>query len=153
MIDITILAANPAALRTALVARGIIKLNADGTYSGALPGVDLTWDTVPNPIVTTLATGTFGQPGYTLAVMDNRSVYLLRLSHDSDAADDDGTVTLPTDPTPRYTKSKIVQWVIANSTAVTLTSADGKTYRTRKINAANIWLVVPADMAAFGAWQ
>ena len=143
MLDITVMSTTPAALLNALVAHNIVKSDGAGGFVGVLPGVDLTWNSVPNPIVTSI-----GPP----RIMDARKVYLVRLSHESDVDDDDGTVTVPNDPTPRLSRSKLVKWIIANSVAETITGADGKAFHTRRVGT-TIWFVLPADAALFGAWQ
>lgn len=143
-IDVVLIASNPAALRTALIARNILKDDGQGNLIGVLPGTEFTVTGIPNPIQATL-----GPP----PTYDTRKVYLLRLSHEADANDDDGSATAQADPTPRYTRSKLVQWVINNSVAETIIGADGATYRTRRHTSNTLWFVVPADMGKFGAWQ
>lgn len=144
MIDVVLLTTTPAVLRNQLIARNILKDDGQGNLIGVLPGTEFTVTGIPNPIQATL-----GPP----PTYDTRKVYLLRLSHEADANDDDGSATAQADPTPRYTRSKLVQWVMANSTAVTLTGADGTTYRTRQHTSGTLWFVIPADMGKFGAWQ
>lgn len=138
MIDVVLLTTTPAVLRDRMIERGILQL-VNGNLIGVLPGTEFTVTGVPNPIVATL-----GPP----PTYDARKVYLLRLSHEADANDDDG-VTVG----DRYTRSKLVQWLITNSTAVTLTGADGTIYRTRQHTSGTLWFVIPADAGKFGAWQ
>jgi hypothetical protein len=143
-IDVVLICSSPAALRTQMINRGILKDDGQGGLVGVLGGTEFTATGIPNPVVATL-----GPP----PTYDTRKVYLLRLSHEADANDDDGSATAQADPTPRYTRSKLVAWVMANSVAETLTGADGVTYRTRRHTSNTLWFVVPADMAKFGAWQ
>lgn len=150
MIDIVLVTSSPAAVRTALINRGVCISDGAGGIVGAKAGFEFTANTVPNPIVTTLAVGTPGQGGYVPPVMDSRKVYLIRLSAAEDTDDDDGINPQVND---RFARSKLVQWVIANSVAETITGADGKTYRTRRVTGNNVWFVIPADASAFGAWQ
>lgn len=147
MIDLTIITSTPAVLRDRLIERDILKLD-NGQLVGVRFGTEFTVTGVPNPIVTTLASGIFGQVGYVPAVIDARKVYLVRLAHAADANDDDG-VTVG----DRLARSKFVQWVIANSVAETINSADGRTYRTRRHTLNTLWFVIPADAGMFGTWQ
>ena len=113
MISLTILAATPAELRDRLIARNILKID-DGNLVGVLPGME--WVEAPNVIVTALASGTPGEPGYVPAVMDSRKAYHVKFAHESLADDDSGDPDDPEDEHPRFTRSKIVKWVKANGT-------------------------------------
>ena len=145
-LDIAVVTSTPAALATFLEKRGILQ-SVNGQLVGVLPGVEFTVNSVPNLIQTQAAQGTPGQVGYDPPVYDTRKVYLVRLSAASDAADDDGSAN-----PDRFTRSKLAQWVVANSTPVTLTSAEGASYQTREVGT-TVWVVLPASMARFGAWQ
>lgn len=147
MMDIVLLTSSPAAVRTALINRGICVSDGAGGIVGAKPGFEFTANSVPNPIITTPAVGNPDDDNYVPAVMDARKVYLIRLSHDTDADDDDGTAD-----EDRYTRSRLVQWVVANSTPETIRGADGASYRSRKVGN-NVWFIIPDDASAFGAWQ
>jgi hypothetical protein len=145
----TLLTDTPGRLRTRLIERGIIETYTDGRtgqqmLKGVRPGVE--WVEVPNPIVVTPAVGDPGtqnnpNPDYVPAVMDPRHVYLVKVTHD---AEDDQMDGMP----PGMTKLK--QWIIDNSTADTITSADGRSWAARNIND-NFWLI--PDTADFGVWQ
>lgn len=130
MIDIAFLTSSPANLRTALINRNLIKADSEGGFVGVLPGVDVTWNSVSNPIPA-----------------DTRKVFLMRLSAASDTADDDGSATQANDPTPRFTRSRLYQYVVANSTPETISG-----YRTYKLSA-TIWVIDPRDAGPMGAWQ
>jgi hypothetical protein len=117
-ISFTALTTTPKELRDRMVARGIFKLE-DGQYVGVNPGTE--YLEVPNPIVKTPAVGTPFEPGYVPPVMDTRRCYMVKLAHEAEAADDSNDADDPEDNHPRFTRSKLAQWVKANGTATSET--------------------------------
>jgi hypothetical protein len=140
MISFTIITTTPTILRNQLIARDVIQsVVQDGQT--VLVGVreGLEWIEVPNPIVTTVGTGSPDEPG---TIMDTRRCYLVKLVRTAEANE----VLSPGD---LLHNTKLGQWVLANSTADTITSADGKSWPARKVGT-NFWLVSSDD---FGIWQ
>ena len=148
-ISLTILTSTPTELRDRMIARGIMKIE-DGEIVGAHSGTE--WLEVPNPIVVTPASGTPGDPGYVPPVMDARKAYMVKFAHEALAADDSGDADDEADDHPRFTRSKLVQWIKANGSPATLNSADGQTFRTWKLGT-KFWIIHPADQGALGVWQ
>jgi hypothetical protein len=111
MISLTLITTTPKELRDRLIARGVLKIENDELV-GAHSGTE--WVQVPNPIVTTPASGTPLEPGYVPAVMDSRRVYMVKFAHEAEAADDSGDADDPEDSHPRFTRSKLAKWVKAN---------------------------------------
>lgn len=158
-ISFTLLTDTPARLRNQLIARGIIETYIDPRtgqtmLKGVRPGVEFI--EVPNPIVVTPAVGEPGQPGYVPAVMDPRHCYLVKMAWEAEGDETDGLQQDDVDPdTGRRTlrslaaRTKFGQWVVANSTPETITSATGQSWQARNIND-NFWLVLTDD---FGEWQ
>ena len=142
MISLTILTTTPRELRDRLIARGVLKIENDELV-GAHSGTE--WVRVPNPIVTTPATGTPGDPGYVPAVMDSRRVYMVKFAHEAEAADDGGDPEDPEDPHPRFTRSKLVKFVRNNGTPEDI--------GVRTFRVGNFWVVHPGDQDIFGTWQ
>jgi hypothetical protein len=165
MISFTLLTDTPARLRNALISRGIIEQKTDPRtgktiYVGTRNGVEFV--EVPNPIVVTPAVGEprlpdgTPNPAYVPPVMDTRRVYLVKVAHEAEADEVEGLQQEDIDPdTGRRTRrsvllrTKLGQWVMANSTPDTITSADGRSWQARNINN-NFWLTISDD---FGVWQ
>lgn len=144
MISFTILTSDRQALASALQARGV--LNSDNT---PVSGVEIA--EVPNPIVTDQGSGGDPlDPDYVPPTYDSRWCYLVKLAHEAEASDDDGTVVPDEgDETPLFTRSKIVAFVKRNGTATTL---DDST-RAWSFAGGKHYLLDPRDQAKFGVWQ
>jgi hypothetical protein len=161
VISFTVITSTPLVFRNQLLNRGIVepRISArDGStsYVGVKNGLE--WIEVPNPIVTTLATGVLGEVGYVPAVMDTRRVFLVKMAQDMHDDQIDGIeqddVTTVEEREVRTKKALILrtkwgQWIMANSTADTVTSADGRSWPARKVGTAT-WFVASDD---FGVWQ
>jgi hypothetical protein len=160
VISFTVITSTPLVFRNQLLNRGIVepRISArDGStsYVGVKNGLE--WIEVPNPIVTTLATGVFGEVGYVPAVMDTRRTFLVKMAQDMhddqiDGIEQDEEVV--EGETHKRKKALILrtkwgQWIMANSTADTVTSADGRSWPARKVGTAT-WFVASDD---FGVWQ
>jgi hypothetical protein len=142
VISLTILTSDRAHLARLLRNRNI--LDAD---NNPVAGVEIA--VVPNPIVITPAVIVDGEITVP-AVMDSRWVYLVKLAHAAEAADEDGTVTPAVDDeNPRFTRSKLANFVKNHGTPTTLSNG------TRAWSFANDRHVLlnPRDQASFGAWQ
>jgi hypothetical protein len=139
MISFTILTDTPIRLRDQLIARDIIMQTPQG-LTGVRRGVE--WVEVPNIIVTTLAVGTRGQPGYVPRGMDPRRCWLVKLAWEAEANEKEGG-------DGSILQTKFGQWVMNNSVADTLTSADGRSWPARRVGT-NFWLTISDD---FGVWQ
>ena len=161
MISFTVITSTPLVLRNQLLNRGIVeqKLNSL-TGQNDLVGVKkgLEWLEVPNPIITTLGSGIPMEPGYVPPVMDTRRVFLVKFAHENEADQTDGIEqdedVVEGEETVRRRKALILrtkwgQWIMANSTAATITSADGRSWPARKVGTAT-WFVASDD---FGVWQ
>ena len=142
MISFTIITSTPAALRDRLIARDVIKeetfTDLDGVTKTRLVGVreGLEWAQVPNPIVTSLSP----------RVMDTRRCYLVKLVRVAEDFECEGEAR---DERALLLRTKLGKWVAANSVAETLTSADGRSWSSRRVGT-NFWLVAADD---FGVWQ
>jgi len=156
MISFTIITSTPAVLRNQLIARDIIKEEVDRFGQTQLVGVreGLEWIEVPNPIVKTLAVGTRGEIGYVPPVMDTRRCYLVKLVRAAEGNEESGLQQ--TDPGPRgpvwrslLQRTQLGQWILNNSVGETLTSADGRSWQSRRVGT-NFWGVISDD---FGVWQ
>lgn len=148
--DITWIAAVPSELRDFLVTRNVIEQISDGDYVGRLPGVEITWNSVPNPLD---RRDENGDPLDTVVptIVRNAKVYLMRLSHEADADDTNGDVPDENDENPRFTRSKLAKWVRDNSTKLTI-NYDGGSFDFFRVTAS--WGIVhPKDAAMFGEWQ
>jgi hypothetical protein len=138
MISFTILTTTPAVLRDQLIARDVIKEEVQEGQT-VLVGVreGLEWVEVPNPIVTSV-----GPP----RVMDTRRCYLVKLVR---AAEDNECEGEPRDGRALLLRTKLGKWIAANSVPQTLTSADGRSWPSRRVGN-NFWAVASDD---FGVWQ
>ena len=143
MISFTIITSTPTVLRNQLIARDVIQSVTvtlpGGQQSTELVGVrkGLEWVEVPNPIVSS-GSGTKLDP----YVYDTRHCYLVKLVSAAEANEVLSAGDL-------LHNTKLGQWVLANSVADTLTSADGRSWPSRKVGT-NFWLVASND---FGTWQ
>ena len=128
----------PGRMANFLETRGIIKQNADGSYSGVLPGLE--WVEVPNPIVTGPGSGTIGQPDFVQPPHDTRRTFLVKFTHES-----------------RTQKAEDFRnWILNNSSVVTAPAGwtiNGEPAGSaRKIDGQSVWLVTD-DPDRFGVWQ
>jgi hypothetical protein len=152
MLDLHAYASRPADLRDFLIARGVIR-NEDGQLVGALPGVEITWGALPNPIMTDVGNPDADPP--VPPTYRSEKIYLIRLAHQAAEDDDSGDVVEPDDPAPHFTRSKVAKWIRNNATPVTVNSANGKSYRVFAMFGitATFGFVHPADTGDFGTWQ
>jgi hypothetical protein len=141
MIDLVLLTSTPAAARTFLTGRGLARVE-DGQLVGTKPGFE--YAEVPNPVQTTAG------DEETPPVMDTRRCFLIRLTHQMAEDDDDGTVPDPEEPDPREVRSRLVKWILANSVATTIVSADGRSWPARRVGS-TVWFM--RDRGEFGVWQ
>jgi hypothetical protein len=118
MIDLLLATAQPTAIAKALIARGVAK-TVDGVLVGTMFGFE--YHRVPNPFMVS-GTGTEEDP----YVPNTMACYIVRLSHETEVDEIAGQSGVGEDES-NFAKSKIVQWIKANGTQVTLTSADGWT--------------------------
>jgi hypothetical protein len=158
MISFTLITNSPGVFRTHLVNRGFVTLETvDGAANSPVPTKNgLEWVEVPNPIVITPAIGSREEEGYVPAVMDSRRVYLVKMAHDMH---DDQVKDIEQDEVVEgkerkqkktlNQRTKWGQWILANSSAATIDSADGRSWPARKVGTAS-WFVVSDD---FGVWQ
>jgi hypothetical protein len=162
VISFTLITTTPGVFKTQLINRGmaeeITETDREGKTSKKVVGVrpGLEWVEVPNPIVTTLATGVRGEEGYVPTVMDTRRVYLVKMAHDMHddqikdiEQEEDGEGEARKKKKPLNERTKWGQWILANSSAATIDSADGRSWPARKVGTAS-WFVVSDD---FGVWQ
>ena len=145
MIDILLATAAPEAIAKVLIARGVAK-----TVGGVLVGTKLGFEyhRVPNPFMVS-GTGTEQDP----YVPNTMAVYIARLSHDTEAGEILGEAGVGEDNS-NFILTKLVKWIKANGTQVTLTSADGwsKTAWRFAVNGDNVFLV-RTDHERLPQWQ
>lgn len=156
MISFTIITSTPAVLRNQLVARDVIKeitiTDPNGSTRTKLIGVrqGLEWIEVANPIKAS-GTGTPADP----YVPDSRHCYLVKLVRAAEANEIDGLIQSDPNESGGFTlrslleRTKLGQWILANSVVDTLTSADGRSWPSRRVGT-NFWSVISDD---FGVWQ
>lgn len=161
MINFTVITDTPARLANFLVSRGVIQqvtdpLSGETRYVGVKPGME--WVKVPNPIVTDPGSGGSPfEPGYVPPTYDDRSVFLVKFAHDSEAEDADGpAVDEEGNPINQYERTKFGKWVRDNASMVTAPAnytingePVGDAY---KVNGQNVWLVRD-NPERFGVWQ
>ena len=146
MIDFALATNNPAKVKDFLVNRGII--NDD--FSGVRTGFEYTVEGIPNPIMTALGSGgRVTDPGYVPPTYNSMKVYLVRFSHETEADEiaDDATQA------DNFTKSKLVKWVKANGTPVTIDSVDGWSVDTWRVKITGTNVFLTNDLERMGVWQ
>ena len=146
MIDFVLATNNPAKVKDLLVNRGII--NDD--FSGVRNGFEYTVEGIPNPIMTALGSGgRVTDPGYVPPTYNSMRVYLVRFSHETEADEiaDDATQA------DNFTKSKLVKWVKANGTPVTIDSVDGWSVGTWRVKITGTNVFLTNDLERMGVWQ
>ena len=143
MIDFILATADPLRVHDFLIARSICKIE-NGALVGVKPGFEFV--EVPNPLAVS-GTGTEQDP----YVYDTRKVFHIRLAHDTANDELDGQAGVGEDTTD-FTRSKLVNYVKANGTPVTLTGVNGY--------AVEAWQVVVGGTDVFlarndaiAAWQ
>lgn len=139
MISFTILTSDPAALRTLLIANGILASDGKGSVTPK-PGVEFV--IVPNPIVVT--PGTEDTP----AVMDTRKVFLVKVAHEAlnFETKDDAQYDQNGNLLSILYRTKLGKWAAVNSVSDKIEGFDAQ-----KINEKH-WLVLEND-GRFGVWQ
>lgn len=142
MISFTIITTTPVVLRNRLIERGIIKEEVvDGVTKlvGTRAGTE--WVEVPNPVKAS-GTGTELDP----YVPATQRCYLVKFAH---TAKDDETAGEPQDDRSLLLRTKLGKWIMANSVAFTINSADGRSWPSRRVGT-TLWVV---DSPDFGVWQ